>query len=288
MPFAYYFSDVHKHLCIKSSIYTPMALPDNILNILIIDDEIEACENLQEILLNYVAPDINILGFAHDTDEAEKLIADLKPNAVFCDIELPSENALQFLSKIAPFDFEVVFVTAYDEFAIKAFKLNAVDYILKPIDIDELADAVMRLKDKVNFRAKSNNKTADQSETFRSIASKDRYNKITLRSQNQIEVVDFKDIYFIEGQGSYCRIYFNKSNTDREITISNTIADYEELLPMDVFYRIHKSYLLNCLHIKEIIAAEICEVLINSKSRLPVSRRRYASFIDFLKENELI
>jgi two-component system LytT family response regulator len=264
-----------------------MTLPDHILNVLIIDDEIEACENLQEILLNYVAPEINIMGFAHDTDEAEKLIKELKPNAVFCDIELPTENALQFLSNMAPFDFEVVFVTAYDEFAIKAFKLNAVDYILKPIDIDEVSDAVARLKEKVNYRVKAQPQY-DHSETFKQIATKEKYNKITLRAQNQIEVVDFKDIYFIEGQGSYCRVYFNKSNTDREITISNTIADYEELLPMDLFYRIHKSYLLNCSHIKEIIATDVCEVLIKSKNRLPVSRRRYASFIDFLKENELL
>lgn len=261
-----------------------MTLPDSMLNILIIDDEIEACENLRSILLNYVAPGINILGFAHDTEEAAQLIQELKPNAVFCDIELPSENALQFLSNIAPFDFQVVFVTAYDEFAIKAFKLNAVDYILKPIDIDELTEAVERLKHKINYKQ---NAIPDQGETFKQIAAMEKYNKITLKTFNQIEVVNFKDIYFIEGKGSYCTVYFNKSGNDRQITISNTIADYEELLPKDMFYRIHKSYLLNCSYIKDIIAADVYEVLLNSKNRLPVSRRRYGSFIDFLKENQL-
>src|SRR6185369_4879620 len=101
------------------------------LRVLIVDDETEACENLKNILLKYVDPDIQILGMAYDTEDAEKQINLLKPNAVFWDIEMPSENAIQYLVRVFPFDFEIIFVTAFDQFALKALKLNAIDYILK-------------------------------------------------------------------------------------------------------------------------------------------------------------
>src|ERR1700740_2529996 len=115
------------------------------LNVLIVDDEMEACANLQHILSEYVDKEINIVGIANNTREAEAAIAKAAPAAVFLDIEMPNENAFHFLERIAPFNFEVIFVTAYDEYAVKAFKLNAVDYILKPISINELNQAVQRL-----------------------------------------------------------------------------------------------------------------------------------------------
>jgi len=257
------------------------------LNVLIVDDETEACENIRNILLQYIDPEINILGIANDTLEAEKQIRFLKPNAIFFDIEMPGENALQFLERIYPFNFEIIFVTAYDQFAIRAFKLNAVDYILKPVDIDELANAITKLKEKLKFKNYNEN-NEQQLKVIKQIANKEKQHKITLKALNHVEIVDFKDIYFIEGQGSYCKICFGKTNSDKEIIISNTLSDYEELLPMDMFYRIHKSYLINCMHIKEIFNENTCEVLIKNKNKLPVSRRRYSGFIDFLKTNDFL
>src|ERR1700689_5825299 len=119
-----------------------------LLNVLIVDDEMEACDNLKNILMEYVDKEINIAGIANNTREAEAQINNFLPDAVFLDIEMPNENAFHFLSRISPFGFEVIFVTAYDEYAIKAFKLNAVDYILKPISIAELTAAVQKLKEK--------------------------------------------------------------------------------------------------------------------------------------------
>ena len=264
-----------------------MSAQEQRLNVLLIDDEIEACDNLQNILTTYIEPDINILGVAHDTAQAEKLIAETRPNAVFLDIEMPGENAFQFLKRIDPIDFEIIFVTAYDHFAVKAFKLNAIDYILKPICIDELSDAVRKLKHKLSYK-KLVETTDYENEVLKQIATKERQHKIALRMVNHIEMVDFKDIFFVEAQGSYCRICFRKDSKEQEVTISNTIAEYEELFPSDTFFRIHKSYLINCSHITRIMSEDSYEVISNFKHTLPVSRRRYAHFVDFLKSNKFV
>src|ERR1043165_6987188 len=102
----------------------------NALKVLIVDDETEACRNLQNILSKYIDCNIQVAGVAHNTVEAERLVRLHNPDAVFLDIEMPEENAFDFLQRIYPYSFEVIFITAYDEYAIKAFKLHAMDYLL--------------------------------------------------------------------------------------------------------------------------------------------------------------
>ncbi len=254
-----------------------------IINVLIVDDEIEACDNIVNMLHDYVESEINIVGVANDTTQAEKMIRELKPDAVFLDIEMPGENAFQFLQRINHFDFEIVFVTAYDQFAIQAFKLNAVDYMLKPISIDELTDAVHKLKQRVELRNFAQSRD-HQLEVLKNIGNKEKQQKLALKGANNIEMVDFKDIFYIEGSGSYSLFCIRKKNECVEMTVSNSIYEYEAMLPADMFFRIHKSYLINCTHIQKIVNDESCAVFIsNTKTQLPVSRRRFAGFIDFLK-----
>ncbi len=256
------------------------------VNVLIVDDEIEACENLSNILKEYVPSGVNILGVANSTREAEQLIARLAPDAVFLDIEMPNENAFKFLDRIAPFNFEVTFVTAYDEYALKAFKLNAVDYILKPISIPELVSAVEKLRERIKVKKVLTGGEVSYSEISGLITTKAKIHKITLKDGSNIEVVDFRNIHFIEAQGSYSRILFSKYNSIKEITMSVSLADYEEMLPVDMFYRIHKSYLINCVHVKKILKDEANHVVINGDFTLPISRRRFAPLLEFLKIND--
>ncbi len=135
-----------------------MPLYSKQIQILIVDDEKKACANLRNILLEFVDPGLQIVGEANSTMEAEQLIAIHKPDAIFLDIEMPNENAFHFLERIAPFDFEVIFVTAYEEYAIRAFRLNAIDYILKPISIKDLSTAVQKLKDRIRHKRIIDNK----------------------------------------------------------------------------------------------------------------------------------
>jgi len=263
-------------------------MPDknSALTFLIIDDEKGACDNLKNILSEYADGGIKILGTANDTTDAEKLIKELNPDAVFLDIAMPGENAFQFLERIFPYNFEIIFVTAYDEFAIKAFKLNAVDYIQKPIRIPELLDAIKKLRERIEYKQYARYKEYEIN-AVKQIATKELPQKIVLKSLNHTEIVDFKDIYFIEGQGNYCKISFNKSGVEKEIVTSGLINGYEELLPAWTFYRVHKSYLVNCKHINDIKSDDKYSyaVVMKNNCKLLVSRRRLAGFIQFLKEN---
>lgn len=256
------------------------------VNVLIVDDEIEACENLKNILTEYVKQDVNILGTANSTRQAEQLIARFLPDAVFLDIEMPNENAFKFLDRIAPFNFDVVFVTAYDEYALKAFKLNAVDYILKPISISELIMAVGKLRERIRFKRVFTGTDVSYAEISNLITNRSKIHKITLKDNNNIEVVDFKNIYFLEAQGSYSRVLFLKANTLKEVIMSVSLADYEEMLPPEIFYRIHKSYIINCGHVKKILKDETNQVMMSGEYTLPVSRRKFAPLLEFLKNND--
>jgi len=256
------------------------------INVLIVDDEREACINLNNILTEYVDKDIHVVGIANNTRDAEKKINELTPDAIFLDIEMPNENAFHFLARIYPFDFEVVFVTAYDEYAVKAFKLNAVDYILKPISISELAEAVQKLRERLRYKQLLSEITVPYMDIANQVTNKLKSQKITLKDNNHIEVVDFKDIYFVEAQGSYVRILFLKGSDIKEITLSGSLTDYEELMPDDFFYRIHKSYLINCLHVIEILKDEYSQVVIRANYTLPISRRRFTPLMQFLKSND--
>jgi two-component system, LytTR family, response regulator len=257
----------------------------SVINVLIVDDEKEACANLAAILTEYVAGGINILGKAHSARDAEKQINKLRPDALFLDIEMPNENAFHFLERISPVNFEVIFVTAYDEYAIKAFRLNAVDYILKPLSIPELTGAVAKLSEKIKLKKLLSDNGANYTELSNIISNKVRSHRITLKDNNTIEVVDFKDIYFIEAQGSYIRIVFLKNDTIKEIVLSGTLTDYEELMPVESFFRIHKSYLVNCLHAGNILKDDVARLIINGKFHLPISRRRYTPLLEFLNKH---
>jgi two-component system, LytTR family, response regulator len=258
------------------------------INVLIVDDEKRACTNLKNMLMEYVDPELNVSGIANDTRDAEAQIAKLGPDAVFLDIEMPNENAFQFLERISPVNFEVIFVTAYDEYAINAFKLNAIDYILKPISIAELRNAYEKLKDKITYKKIISSSRVSYRELSAEITNKLKPHKITLKDINTTEVVDFKDIYFVEAQSSYSRIVYLKRGVFKEMVLSNPLSDYEELLPADQFYRIHRSYLINCAHIKTILNDGSNQVVMKNELAIPVSRRRYPALLDFLENNEYL
>jgi two-component system LytT family response regulator len=180
----------------------------------------------------------------------------------------------------------VVFVTAYDEYAIKAFKLNAVDYILKPISITELKEAVYKLRERLRYKQILSEGSIPYIEIANQVTNRLKSQKISLKDNNAIEVVDFKDIYFVEAQGSYVRIMFLKGNDIKEITLSGSLTDYEELMPDEFFYRIHKSYLINCMHVQKILKDEYSQVVMKDNFTLPISRRRFAPLMHFLKSND--
>ncbi len=262
-----------------------MTIETKPVNVLIVDDEKRACTNLKNILIEYVYNRVNIAGIANSTAEAEEQISALRPDAIFLDINMPDENAFQFLQRMKPFTFEVVFVTAYDQHAVKAFRLNAIDYILKPIDIDEIKGAVEKLGQRVNLKRMISEDNISYSDLLNHITNKAKNHKITLKSINHSEVIDFDDIFFIEAQSSYSRVIFLKNGVVKEMVVSNPLSDYEELLPASLYYRIHRSYLVNCAHVTNLVNDEACNVVLKSEFTLPVSRRRILALRKFLRYN---
>lgn len=255
------------------------------INVLIVDDEIEACENLSAMLHKYA--DINIVGTANTTTDAERMIVKLQPQVVFLDIEMHEENAFQFLDRIAPFDFDIIFVTAYDEYAIWAFKVNAIDYILKPIDPDEISRSLKRIKEKY---AKGSGSDMPAMLPFAplelQIRDREKPQQIMLRNTDHHEVVLFKDIVYIEAIGRYSKIFFYRDSILKWILMSRNISEYEELFPANWFFRSHRSFLVNCTYIKQLQKdKEASFVLLKDKQKLPVSRRKYPDLMLFLKSN---
>ncbi|MGN6566406.1 MAG: LytR/AlgR family response regulator transcription factor [Flavipsychrobacter sp.] len=249
---------------------------------IIVDDEEDACLNLHYMLREAGSNTAHVAGIARNIDEATFIIKENKPEVVFLDIDLANDNAFTLLERLKPISFEIVFVTAYDEYAIKAFKLNAVDYIVKPIDKEDLARAIYRLQEKLSYK-----NFLRQYDAYKHIAedisSKTVAQRITLRDKNTIEVVHFNDIVLIEAQRSYSKVIFKKNDVQQVITMSYSIAEYEDILPAALFFRIHKSYLINCRYIRKIIRNEQPYVVIDEQNKIPISRRRYTDFIGFLK-----
>ncbi|WP_118975615.1 LytR/AlgR family response regulator transcription factor [Taibaiella koreensis] len=247
------------------------------LKLLLIDDEKEACDHLRHTIESLHDPAMIIAGTAHNTTQAEELIAAIQPDAILIDIEMPGENAFQFLERMAPLRFKVIFVTAYDAYAVRAFRLNAIDYILKPVSIDELLTALERLKaGSIPGEAGLYHSVSAQ------LSEKSALKRIRLRSGNHLDIVDIADLYCLEAQRAYCKIYFKANGKDKTIIMSRALTDYAEILPTQSFYRIHKSYLVNCSHIRHIVTSPEPAAVLSNGMHIPVSRRRYASLLSFL------
>jgi two-component system LytT family response regulator len=255
------------------------------VSVLIVDDENKACANLKNILIEYIDPNINIVGIANSTREADALIARHKPDVIFLDIEMPQENAFRFLERNMPIPYEVVFVTAYDHYAVKAFRLNAVDYILKPISIRELVSAYEKVKSRLVLKSVVSGKDVPYAEIADQVFNKVRPQRITLKNSSGIEWIDFADLFFIEAQSSYSRVVFLKDGTIKEMTMSNPLSEYEEILPEEIFFRVHRSFLVNCKHISAIENSDANQAVSVANYSVPVSRRRFAALVEFLKCN---
>ena len=271
-----------------NNLHTNTQLPvphTNFLTALIVDDEPEACRNLQKRLSQYISCNIDVLGTAHDTRSAESLIRNLNPDVVFMDIEMPGETGFELLQRLGSFPFEVIFATAYDEYAIKAFKLHAIDYLLKPIAIDDLQVAVNSVMDKVLQKKTAAEDKTRYHELLNSIDSKKQTRHLAVKDKGITYIIGFERIAYIEAMAGYSKIFYTEGKLEKTLVSSHSISEYEEMLTADGFYRIHKSYLVNCTKVKAITKDETPCVLLPGETRLPIGRRRLAGLTSFLKND---
>lgn len=248
------------------------------LNTIIVDDEEFARSSLY-FLLQENCTNINICGIAKSVADARTLLQNHEVHLIFLDIAMPGENGFSLIPQAQEANATVIFTTAYDQYALKAIKANALDYLLKPIDIEELIAAVEKAKKQqlLNHAYNRNNSLGNLAADLK---EQKGVNRLTLPIGQGHRFVDIEDIIHIEADSNYS--IFHLKNAEK-ITVSKVLKDYEEILPEARFVRIHKSSIVNLKYVKEYNNKNGLTLLLSNGENIVVSRRRASDFFDKIK-----
>ncbi len=240
---------------------------------LIVDDE-EKARNVLQALIQENFPDIEIIGMAGDVPDAVKAINRQMPDVIFLDIEMPGYSGFQLLDFFDNIPFRIIFTTAYSEYAIQAFQVSAVDFLLKPIQIDQLESAV----DKLRERNGTNHK--ELYDNLKLNISGNTMRRIALPTSSGILFIKPEEIVYLKADGSYTHFILHSG---KEIVVSKRIKEYESALTPEMrFYRPHRSYIVNAERITEFVKADGGSVLMDNGHSIPVSRDSKDEFLGFL------
>ncbi len=244
---------------------------------ILVDDEPRGLNTLKKLLQEY-CPELKIVAECGDADSARGQIELLEPQLVFLDISLPGKSSFDLLTELEKINFEIIFVTAHHEYTLQAFRYSAVDYLVKPIDEDLLADAVKRAVKRITSSSINQNISTLLHNIQRPAGNQEM--KLCIPSLKGFQVVDLRDILFCEASGSYTNFYFTGKNS---ICSAKPVYEYEELLSDAGFVRIHKSYLVNLQHVKEYLRGEGGSVILSDGTEIEVSRRKRDIFMAKMK-----
>lgn len=236
------------------------------LEVLIIDDEKKAIKSL-EWELTHFCKEVTIKKSFTKTKNAIQYLKNHEVDCVFLDIEMPEIDGFQFLDYFPHRNFEVVFVTAYDEYAINAIKESAVDYLLKPIDSDDLIHTIEKLNQKLQLIHKKD----FLEESLRSLSDQ----RISVPIDGKLVFLSCEELMYCESDGNYCKLFL--SNGDKML-ITKKLKEIHELLPEKQFFRVHNSFVVNLQKVKEYLKTDGILVMENQK-KIPVSRSRKSSFL---------
>lgn len=250
----------------------------NPIKTILVDDEPRGLNSLQK-LLQMNCPEVEIAGMSTSVMDAREKINQLHPQLVFLDIAMPGKTGFDLLNEMPSIDFETIFVTAHSNYMIQAFHFSAVDYLLKPVDADQLTEAVRRAGKRLDQKAGGNQIQALLHNMHQKGNSQRM--KLCIPSLKGFQVVDISDVIYCEASSNYTNFYFS----DRTVICSSKpIHEYEELLGDCNFVRIHKSYLANLEHIKEYVRGEGGSIILSNGSEIEVSRRKKDLLMVRMKE----
>lgn len=234
---------------------------------IIIEDEPQLRET-NRMLLSENFPNIQVVGEAGTVNESVKLIQELHPQLVLCDIELEDGNCFQVLQKCKPYTFRPVFITAYNQYAIKAIKFSAIDYILKPVNEFEFCDAIQKAIDSIDSQADE----SAQTENFMShYQSGNTPKKVVLRTSDAMHIVGLDEILYCKSDNSYTSFFLKDK---KEITVSKSIKDFAEMFAEYNFLRPHQSFLVNLQGITKIDKTDGGFIIMENGAEIPISSRR--------------
>lgn len=238
--------------------------------VVIVDDERHGRDVIKNLFNDYLE-EFEIVGEADSIDTAINLITEYSPKLVFLDIELNNHSGFDLLDSFEQINFEVIFATAYNYYAIKAIKFSALDYLLKPIDSEEFVLAIERFKRKTSLN------NIAQLNILKENIKKAKPDKLALPTDNGYVFVTVNDIIRCQGESNYTH-FFLKSKSD--ITTCHTLGEYEDLLADYNFFRVHKSHLINMSHVKGFHKGKSGFVIMNDDTEIEISTRKREEFLD--------
>ncbi|MCH2084278.1 MAG: LytTR family DNA-binding domain-containing protein [Saprospiraceae bacterium] len=244
---------------------------------IIVEDEQLGLQNLKNMLATH-CPDVQIIGDAGSIKDGLALLQDsnIEPDVAFLDISLPDGLVFQLLNQIKPINFEVIFVTAYEEYAIKACEYSSIGYVVKPIDPDNLKEALARIRPK-----EEGSETEKRLEIFNNYYNNpNAFTKMSISALDGIYFVSIRDIVRFEAEDNYTHIFLISGE---RITASKTIKSYEDLLRPFNFYRVHKRHVINLNYMRKFVKGDGGYLVMDDDIKIEVSRRRRPAFMEQLK-----
>jgi two-component system LytT family response regulator len=250
----------------------------------IVDDERLARDNLK-ILLESYCPDVEVIGEASNIYDAETGIRECLPDLIFLDIRMPSDDeGFQLLERIKDLNILVVFVTAFKDYAIKAFNANAAYYVLKPIEIEELQLAIQKVLEAKKIFDEDESNFEVYQETLKELSKALKNNKhsgrFAISHTKGLKIVEEKNVLYFEAQGNCTLLHFIDGSKYLD---TRTLKTYESIVDDKTFFRIHKSYLINMNYLTEYLHSDGHYIILNNKMELPVARNRVSEFVKVLK-----
>ena len=242
------------------------------LTAIIIDDESSSRSALKQKLINHCI-DVTIIAECESGEDGIKSIEEKIPDIVFLDVEMPRMNGFTMLQQLHNRNFELIFITAYDHYAIKAIKFSALDYLVKPVEVEELKAAVEKAAQK---RKHSPGNERIDLLLQNLMNEKKEHQRIAIPSMEGLQFISMDDIIYLEAQSNYTLIYLKDSY---KLTVSKTLKDFEELLPPAVFIRIHHSHIINRNAVEKYIKGEGGQVVMKNGITLDVARRKKEEFM---------
>jgi len=251
-------------------------MPNKTLKAILIDDEEDALEGLKALLHNFIDTPVHVIATAQDLDKGIMLIRNHAPDVVFLDIDMPGKNGLALYETFSKPRFNVIFTTAYQEYAIDALRNKAVDYLLKPVDFIELKEAIQKI---VKNKRAEQRLLALEDQMLQTIPPHMKGKNIMFPVQGGFEIYNTQHIEFVEAEQMYARLTLFSG---RSVILSKPLKEIEELLPKDTFLRTHKSFLVNVFYIRKYRKSQKHLVILRSGAEIPVAVRNVSAFLDEL------
>ena len=244
---------------------------------ILVDDEPDGIRTLKKMLESH-CPNVEVAATCSNAASAKQELERIRPDVVFLDIQMPGKSGLDLLTEMPEKDFEVIFVTAHNEYMLQALQYSAADYLLKPVDEDRLIEAVQRVETRIQAEKKEWTETLMHNLNKAGSPSEMRLCLPTLKG---FIVVKLDDIIYCEAERSYTIFHLDGKKT---VTVSKSLIEYDNLLQETQFFRIHKSFLVNLNHIKEYQRGEGGLVIMTDNAEIEVSRRKKEFFLNRMKE----